>query len=311
MACLQEANFCYGQSRKEDTSIDNTAELEKILSKDQLSDKRNSGFYTVATFEATRIINGQSIENTGKGVLEFRIAHRFGQLNEGIKNLYGLDNATTKFSFDYGCTNWLTVGVGRSSFEKEYDGFAKVKFIRQRMDDQVPLSVSYVGGMSVRTLDVVNIPGYTYYFSNRLYFYNQLLIARKFNRIFSLQLTPTYLHYNLVVNENEPNDVFAIGLSGRFKINKHMAITAEYFYNIPGHKLNGYVNPISIGVDMETGGHVFQMFLTNAASITERTFIGETTGDVTKGDIHIGFNISRVFTVVKSREFKEKSSNWK
>jgi hypothetical protein len=303
--------ICTAQAGREDTTTDNTADLEKILNKGLHVTKKTSGFYTSATFQSTRIINGQSIENTGKGVLEFRIAHRFGQLNEGVKNLYGLDNATTKFSFDYGLTDWLCAGIGRSSFEKEYDGFIKVKLIRQRIDGHNPVSVSYAGTMSVRTLDVVNIPGYTYYFSNRLYFANQILVARKFNKVFSLQLTPTYLHYNLVVNEKEPNDVFAIGAGGRIKISKRIAITGEYYYTVPGHKLDGYRNSVSLGVDIVTGGHVFQLFMTNAAAISERTFIGQTTGDISKGDIHLGFNISRVFTVVKSKGFRDKSKEWK
>ncbi len=286
---------------EDDTTSFNTDDLEKILH-DASDGKAKSGYFVSATFKSTRIINGHSIENVGKGVLDFRIAHRFGQLNEGIKNLYGLDNATTKFSFDYGITDWLMVGVGRSSYEKEYDGFFKVKLLRQTIDEKYPLSLSFVSGMSVRTLDILNLPGYTYYFNNRLYYFSQLLIARKFNNWFSLQLMPTYLHYNLVTFADEPNDVLAMGIGGRIKLNRRIAITYEYYYTVPGHKLDGYNNPLSVGIDIETGGHVFQLFLTNAASTTERAFIGETSGDINKGAIHLGFNISRVFTVVRSKE---------
>jgi len=294
----------FAQVDKEDTSGDNTEDLEKILEKESMHTPKPSDHYVSATFKSTRIIDGQSIENVGKGVLDFRISHRFGELSEGIKNLYGIDNATTKFGFDYGITNWLMAGVGRSSFEKEYDGFFKVKIIHQRNDDRVPVSVSYYSAISVRTMDVINIPGYTYYFSNRLFYANQLLVARKFNNLFSLQLMPTYLHYNLVEDASQPNEVFAIGVGGRIKVSKRVAITGEYYYNIPGYKLSGYNNPVSVGIDVETGGHVFQLFLTNSPNLTERSFIGETIGDITKGAIHLGFNISRVFTIVQTAESK-------
>jgi uncharacterized beta barrel domain-containing protein DUF5777 len=288
----------------EDTTSYNTDDLEKILRKSGDGSGKSSGYFVSATFKSTRIINGHSIENVGKGVLDFRIAHRFGQLNEGIKNLYGLDNATTKFSFDYGITDWLMAGVGRSSYEKEYDGFFKIKVLRQSIDERYPVGVSVVSGMSVRTLDILNLPGYTYYFNNRLYYFSQLLVARKFNNWLSIQLMPTYIHYNLVTFADEPNDVLAMGVGGRVKLNKRIAITYEYYYTIPGHKLDGHNNPVSVGIDVETGGHVFQLFLTNAANTTERSFIGETTGDINKGAIHLGFNISRVFTVVRSKENK-------
>lgn len=303
LVCLISAVLCYSGSYAqitdtEDSSDYSTSDLEKILGRKSV-ENAGSGHFVSAMFKSTRIINGHSIENTGKGVLDFRIAHRFGQLNEGIKNLYGLDNATTKFSFDYGITDWLSTGVGRSSFEKEYDAFVKVKLLRQTTDDRHLLSVSYFFAMSVRTMDVVNIPGYNYYFRNRVFYVNQLFVARKFNNWFSLQLMPTYLHYNLVTNADEPNDVFAAGIGGRIKISKRVAITGEYYYNIPGYKLQGYNNPVSLGVDIETGGHVFQLFFTNSPYTSERTFIGENLGDIGTGAIHIGFNISRVFTLIK------------
>lgn len=292
---------CLAQVQDEDdTTIDNNGELERILRQGN-PDYSSKGKFTPATFQSTRIVNAQSIENTGKGVLDFRIAHRFGRINEGVKNLYGLDNAITKFAFDYGITDWLTVGIGRTSYEKEYDGFLKVKILRQRTDNAMPVSLSYAAGVSVRTMDVTNIPGFNYDLSDRLYYFNQLIVARKFSKRFSLQLMPTYIHYNLVSEALEPNDVLAMGAAGRLKISKRIALTAEYFYTIPGYRLEEYNNSVSVGMDLETGGHVFQLFLTNSAAISERVFIGETKADILKGDIHIGFNISRVFTVVRTK----------
>lgn len=292
----------------EDTVMGNLSYLEKMLIQDIPSKDKMSGYFTTATFKSTRIINGHSIENIGRGVLDFRIAHRFGKLTEGIKNLYGLDNAITKFGFDYGITDWLMVGVGRNSYEKEYDGFVKVKLLKQTVNGHVPVSISYLGNMSVRTMDVVNIPGYKYYLSNRIFYVNQLFIARKFSPGISLQLTPSYVHYNLVANEREPNDVFAIGIGGRVKVSKRVALTGEYFYTIPGYKLSGYNNSVSVGADIETGSHVFQVFFTNSAAVAERVFIGQTKGDVFNGDFHFGFNMSRVFTVVRSKELRRLDS---
>ena len=291
---------------KPDSTNGDSEDLMQLLNEGETKGKD----YTTATFKATRIINGHSIENVGKGVLDFRIVHRFGALNQGVKNFFGLDNATTKLAFDYGVTDWLMVGVARGTYDKEYDGFLKVKLLRQTEDDKMPFSLSYLGAMSIQSLNVsvlpVTIPaGQEYYFSNRLFYVNQLLIARKFTNWLSLQLTPTHIHYNLVPTTAEPNDVIAVGIGGRLKLSNRMALTGEYFYTIPGQKLNGYKNCLSFGIDIETGGHVFQLVFSNSTTLTERTFIGQTPGSWTKGDIHFGFNISRVFTIVRPKGFED------
>lgn len=265
--------------------------------------------YTTATFKSTRVVNGHSIENVGKGVLDFRISHRFGTLNQGAYNFFGLDNATTKLGFDYGITDWLMVGVGRSTYEKEYDGFAKVKVLRQRENGGMPVSLSYMGAVSCQSMKEQVAAGQTWYFTNRLYYVNQLLIARKFNKWLSLQIMPTHIHYNLVPTTPEPNDVLAVGLGGRIKLSNRIALTGEYYYTVPNFMLNGYHNSLSVGIDIETGGHVFQLMFTNSTGISERSFVGQTSGDWGKGDIHFGFNISRVFTVVRPKEFKG-DKNW-
>jgi hypothetical protein len=282
---------------------DTSASSEDLLAMlDEGAEKKKE--YTTATFKATRIINGHSIENVGKGVLDFRILHRFGALNQGVKNFFGLDNANTKLAFDYGLTDWLMIGLARGTYEKEFDGYVKARILRQTNDNRMPFSLSYLGGMYVHTIDVPVPAGTEYFFSNRLAFANQLLIARKFSNWFSLQLTPTHIHYNLVPTSVEPNDVLAVGIGGRIKLNNRLALTGEYFYTIPGANLNGYHNSLSVGLDIETGGHVFQLMFTNSIAMTERTFIGQTTGDWAKGDIHFGFNISRVFTIVKPKGFE-------
>ena len=261
-----------------------------------------------ATFKATRIINGSSVESLGAGVLDFRIDHRFGQLSQGSQNFFGLDDATTRIGLDYGITKWLMVGIGHNTLNKEDDGFAKVKLLSQRKEG-MPISLSYFGNISIQTTPAPTLPtGDTWEYSNRLYFTNQILIARKFNDWLSLQLMPTIVHYNLIDSNKSDNNTFAIGIGGRIKVSRRIAITGEYYYRLNNTDMlyNGSktYNSASIGIDIETGGHVFQLMLTNAPGMTERTFIGQTTDSWAKGDLHFGFNISRVFTVVKPKEFR-------
>jgi len=301
--------FCsmhsYGQIPVTADSTEDHEDLMKMLDSDQANSPSASRSYTAATFKATRIINGHSVENDGQGVLDFRILHRFGSINQGARNFYGLDNAVTKIAFDYGVTKWLSIGIGRSTFDKEYDGFLKAKILRQTDDNKLPVTLSYVGAMSVQSMEAPEVPaGTEYYFSNRVSYVNQLLIARKFNSWLSLQLMPTIIHYNLVNTSTEPNNTLALGLGGRLKLSKRIAVTGEYYYRIPGHMLDGYHNAVSLGIDVETGGHVFQLFFTNATGINERAAIGQVTDNFFKGDIHFGFNISRVFTIVRPKEFK-------
>ena len=284
------------------TSMSEGGGLAELLNNDS---GRRTPDYVIATFKGTRVINGQSVENEAHGVLNFIILHRFGTLNSGAQNLFGLDAANTRFGFEYGATDWLTLGIGRSSFQKEYDAFARVRILRQTIDNRMPITLSYAGTVMVRTDDIpVADTATKYYFSNRVSYCNQLLIARKFSERLSLQLTPTHLHYNLVRNDKDANDIFAIGIGGRVKLTKRFALTAEYFYNLPGARLDGYYNAASIGVDIETGGHVFQIQFSNSTGMSERTFIAQTDNRWQDGGIHLGFNIARVFTIVKPKEFR-------
>lgn len=275
---------------------------------DMLKDGDEKPVYATATFKTTRLVTGHSTENTGKGVLDFRINHRFGSLNSGISTFFGLDDANTRIGFDYGVTDWLMVGFGRNSFMKEYDGFFKAKIMRQTENRGNPISLSYMGAISVQGLPAPKLPvGQEYYFSNRLYYVNQLLVARKFNDWLSLQFMPTHIHYNLVPTTPEANDLVALGVGGRIKVSNRVTVNGEYYYRVPGTELLGYHNVLSLGVDIETGGHVFQLMLSNSRAMTERALIGQTPATWGFGKanaIHLGFNISRVFTIVKPKEFK-------
>ncbi|NUQ24505.1 MAG: hypothetical protein HUU34_11185 [Saprospiraceae bacterium] len=257
--------------------------------------------YATASFKTNRVINLHSLENTAAGVFDFKISHRFGTLNQGAYDIFGLDQATIRLGGDFGITDQLMVGWGRSTYEKTYDGYVKYKFLRQSTGKRnMPISAAFLATAAVQTLKWQN-PDRDNYFSSRLYYTYQLILGRKFSDAFTLQLSPTLVHRNLVATKAEKNDVMALGIAGRIKLTKRIALNAEYIYVLPDQLAPQFKNALSIGFDIETGGHVFQLHFTNATGIMERGFIAETTGDWTDGGIHFGFNISRVFTVFKPR----------
>jgi hypothetical protein len=257
--------------------------------------------YTTATFKSTRIMNGHSVEKMPPGQLDFRISHRFGTINSGAYDFFGLDQSNVHFGLEYGFFKWLMVGVGRGTYEKTFDGFAKFSLLRQSSGAKLmPVSVSLFSSVAIKTAKWSD-PLRTNYFSSRLSYVGQVLIARKINPSFSVQLTPSYVHRNLVVTELDPNDLYAVGAGGRIKLTKRISLNAEYYYlaNPKTYMSQLVYNPLSLGVDIETGGHVFQLLFTNSLAMIEKGFIGETTGSWKHGDIHFGFNISRVFTLKK------------
>lgn len=257
--------------------------------------------YVNASFKTNRVINLHSLENTAGGVLDVKISHRFGMLNGGAYELFGLDNATIRIGADYGITNRLTVGLGRSSYEKTYDGFLKYKLLRQsRGARKMPITVAVLATTAIKSIKWSN-PARENYFSSRMYYTYQLILGRKFSDGFSLQLSPTVVHRNLVATSQETNDVYALAAATRVKLTKRLAINIEYIHVFPNQLASGYKNSLSVGLDIETGGHVFQLHFTNSTSMIEKGFVTENTGDWTKGGIHFGFNVSRVFTVRKPR----------
>ena len=260
--------------------------------------------YTSATFKSTRILNGHSIERMPEGQLDFRVSHRFGRLNMGAYEFFGLDQANTHFSLEYGIKNWVMVGVGRGGYEKTYDGFVKFSILRQSTGARVmPISLSALATTALKTIKW-QYPDRANYFSSRLSYVYQVLIGRKFNERFSAEINPTLVHRNLVATELDPNDLFAVGLGGRMKLSTHVSFNVEYYYVVkPIHDYMSQpvYDPLSMGFDIETGGHVFQLFFTNSVAMIEKGFITETTGQWSKGDIHFGFNISRVFTLKSNK----------
>lgn len=253
--------------------------------------------YVNASFKTNRVVNLHSLENTAPGVLDFKISHRFGTVNGGFYDLFGLDNSSIRLGFEYGLADALAIGVGRSSFEKAYDGFIKYKFLRQSTGKRtMPITAALLLSSSIQTLKWAN-PDRPNLFSSRLYYTTQLILGRKFSESFTLQLSPTLVHRNLVQTAEEKNDVYALGTAGRIKLSKRVALTAEYIYLLPDQVTSDIKNSLSIGFDIETGGHVFQLHCSNSTSMVEKGFIAETTNSWTDGGIHFGFNISRVFTL--------------
>ena len=256
-------------------------------------------FFVTGTFKANHVVNMQTIEGPGAGSLNLEIQHRFGKLSSGIYDFFGLDIANWRLGFDYGITDRLVVGVGRSSYEKTYDGYIKYKLLRQTAGSQkMPVTVSLLGTISNYTLDMPEKPylNATY----RTAYTAQLLLARKFTSWLSAQIVPTYLHYNLVPTANDKNDVFSLGVGLRAKFTKRMSINAEYNYLPTGQIVSTKVyNNFSLGWDMETGGHVFQLVFTNAQSMIETQYITQTVDQWKNGDIYFGFNVSRNFNLSK------------
>lgn len=273
-------------------------DLESLL-QDQMEPTTE---YTSATFKATRILNGHSNERMSEGQLDFRISHRFGRVNSGAYELFGLDQANIHLSLEYGVKEWLMVGIGRGTYEKTVDGFTKIRLLRQSSGVRnMPLSVSFMSGIYINGLHWSDAERENLFWQ-RLSYAHQMMIARKFSPGFSLQLTPSYLHRNLVESTGDPNDLFAIGTGGRLKLTKRISFNAEYYYVFkPDNSTltTEIYNPLSVGFDIETGGHVFQIILTNSVAMRENGFLGNTTGRWLNGDIHLGFNISRVFQLKK------------
>jgi hypothetical protein len=249
------------------------------------------------TFKATRIINGQSIETVAAHHLDYRVSHRFGAINTGSYQLFGLDQGYIYMGFDYGITDNLMVGFGRSSEQKMLNLYAKMKVLRQKNEGGTPISITLMGEGYADMLRYpiengrTNLSKYSYM--------AQALIARKMSDRLSLQLSPTYLHRNRNNEHNESNDVISVGIAGRYKLSKRTAFVGEYFYVLPNQLNEKYKDALSFGFDFETGGHVFSLHFTNSTGMVSKQFIAETTDTWTDGGIHFGFNLGRSFGLGK------------
>lgn len=248
----------------------------------------------VNTFYSTRLVNSHTVEILSPGSMDFRINHRFGPINQGIYEMFGLDQASMRIGFDFGICKNVMVGAGRTSTSKEYDWYAKWRLVHQKTNGGAPFSLDILGAMAYKTLDLG--PSITVAGRDRLYYTAQVLIGTKLNEHTSIQVSPTYNHYNRVFFlTGGSQDLFSIGFLARQKISKRVSINAEYFLQTT--RFNNTYDPLSIGVDINTGGHVFQLHFTNSTGMNEHTFIHETSGSWGNGAVRWGFNISRIFNI--------------
>lgn len=274
-------------------------DLDSLLNDITRSEKPE---YVLSTFNTTRVILGQSVEMPVVGDLTFTITHRFGEVRGGLYSIFGLDYAHTRIGFEYGINDYVGLYIGRTNLEKNYDGGIKIRLLRQQTGIRnIPVSVTLNSNMTVSAFkwldeDRDNL------FSSRFYFVNQLLVARKFNKRLSLQLAPTHVHRNLVPREIDQNDVFAAGFGAKFQITWRVSFNGEYYYLLPGQTADDRYDAFSLGFDLETGGHVFQLHASNASWTNDRGMITATDGSWLDGDIFLGFNIYRVFPLSEKRK---------
>jgi hypothetical protein len=262
----------------------------------ELDSTNNDTDYTIATFKGTRIINGHSVETKPARTLEFIFSHRFGKINDGWYDMYGLDDAFVRLGLDYGLTDNLSVSIGRNSVNKTVDGYLKYKLLRQQSGTtNVPVTVTLLEGIAVNLQ-----PRGDFKSIDRISYTSQLLIARKFTSKLSLQLMPTFIHRNAVSHDLQKNQQIALGVGGRYKLTKSMAVTSEYYHNFSFVEHSEFQNALGFGLDIETGGHVFQLVFVNGIGLTESSFITETADTFFDGDIHFGFNVTRTFQFRKN-----------
>ena len=272
-----------------------------VLAQDELmnmleEDDEQETKIVMAAFKGTHIINGHSTKTKNKGELDFLIYHRFGPVNSGIQEFFGLDQANMRLGFEYGITDNFDVGLGRSTYEKTYDSYVKWKFIRQKTGaKKFPVTMVWLSSVAIPTDEITEDLTTV----ERMGFTNQLMVSRKFGQRLTLQLIPGMVHLNTVPETTDDNDIFYFGAAFRYKITRSFALTGEYYYRFnPLESVQTY-DAIGIGVDIETGGHVFQLHLTNSRPTFEKGFITHTLDDFWDGDIRFGFNISRTFQIGK------------
>lgn len=250
-----------------------------------------------ATFKDTRIVNVQSNETPAEGVLHFVIAHRFGTLSSGIYDLWGLDNAQMRMALDYGITDRLAVGVARNTYQKTLEANVKARVLRQTNGPEAfPISVTWYSVAMANGLRVSE-DDQPYPVSRRLSYVHQAVLARKMNEKLSLALVPSFVHRNVVQESGDAHDLFLMGVGGRYKLGPRFSLNGEYHHFLTQTFGDAFSPSLSLGVDIETGGHVFQLHITNARGMFERSFLAEPAGSWANGDLYFGFNLSRVFTV--------------
>lgn len=276
------------------TSIEGFSQSDSML----LADEPTVNY--IRTFDGTRVINGQSPETLYKRELQFMISHRFGTVSGGVHTLFGLDQSNVRLGFDYGLSDRMTIGVGRSSQKETYDGYLKFKVLRQSTGaKKMPLSLTLFAASGVMT-NKKSVLDTTTGISSRLAFVYQVVAAKKIGRV-TIQLSPTLVYRNQIESSSDQFYTFAVGFAGRYKINNMFSLTGEYFYTLPGYVADHYYNSASIGIDIQTGGHVFQIHFSNSQGMIEQFYVLKTTDNWSKNGMRLGFNVTRVFSLGKKK----------
>jgi hypothetical protein len=276
--------------------------LNSILLYSQIEDIQQNvpdkTVYNKQTFKSSRVVIGQSVETTPNGDLTLLVSHHFGAVNTGFYEFFGLDQASTRLGVEYGINNFMSAGIGRSTYNKTFDGYLKFRALKQSKGKKnMPLSMSVFGNIAVNTLKLSD-PKQKDYFNARLSYCTELILARQFGKLFSLQIAPTYIHKNLVETPEDHNDLFSIGTGVSFRISDKISLNGEYHYLLPNQVNSSTpVNSLSFDCDIKVGQHIFQLFFTNSQGNFEEAFITETIGKWADGYIYFGFNIHRYFTV--------------
>ena len=283
---------CLGLAIAVDAQDSSANHLMDMLN-DSIAGQQQANNKVSAIFKGTQIVNLPTVEQPGKGNLQFLIMHRFGELRGGAYEFFGLDNASIRLGLDYGLTDRLAMGIGRSSFNKVIDVSAKYKLLYQRTNE-MPVAVSLYELATTQTLRYTDKPYMD--FKNRTSYTSQLLIARKFSERLSMEIAPTWVHYNLVPTPQDKNDILMASIGGRLKITKRLSISAEYNY-LPSNALpsESLHSSLGLGLDIETGGHVFQLVFSNSQGMVGPSYLTSTAGTWGNGNIYFGFNISRSF----------------
>ncbi len=290
----------FSQDDKMQREMDSIAALEKTPKE-----------FVYATFKTTRIINLQTTETAGRRSLDYRIQHRFGELNSGANNAWGIDGpANLYMSLEYSHDGRLMFSIGRSSMDKLSEGFLKYRLIRQTKDKRTPLSITLFSSMNYTAKRDPNriangFDKYQYRW-DRFSYCNMMIIGRKFTDWLSIEIAPMMIHYNLVQFSRDKNDVYAVGIGGRYKLGARFALSAEYIFRLNKYTdtFDNYFNSAAVGFDIETGGHVFQIHFTNSLGINETQFVPYTNTSWNTLGIRLGFNMSRVFSLAHQEKWE-------
>jgi len=249
--------------------------------------------YASAVFKGLKVINFESTKLVAKGGFNFIVSHRFGTVKNGFQNLFGLDEAVTHLNFVYGISDNLNISASRNSNQKIYELATKFRLLKQQASKMPFTVVGYTSILANTALDTDNLPKLE--FKHRLSYVAQLLISRKINNELSLIVSPTFFHDNYVIDDFQDNSQYGVGFGGRYKLGTRWSLNMEYGVHLNRSDNSLYTNPFSIGVDLETGGHVFQLHFTNSQSMNTNGVFGTSTGDWSDSDVYFGFNLARSF----------------